>query len=222
MRNQEHRRAGFAPYAQDLITHEEARLLIERAERLVEQDQSRHCDEGPRDAYALAHTAGELRRIAPGKLMQAHHRNRVIDPFGAIAFANRRFAQPEGHVVSHGQPRKAGIFLKYDAYAIRYLLLDRAPFKLDDAFRCIAESCDQFEQGRLAATGWADDGKELAAIDRDVDRPERVDRLPARCRGKDLGHASQRRSEEHTSELQSRRDLVCRLLLEKKKNRQNI
>src|SRR5690349_22963729 len=33
-----------------------------------------------------------------------------------------------------------------------------------------------------------------------------------------------RRSEEHTSELQSRRDLVCRLLLEKKKkkNRSNI
>src|SRR5438874_8959500 len=30
------------------------------------------------------------------------------------------------------------------------------------------------------------------------------------------------RSEEHTSELQSRRDLVCRLLLEKKKNKKNI
>ena len=29
------------------------------------------------------------------------------------------------------------------------------------------------------------------------------------------------RSEEHTSELQSRRNLVCRLLLEKKKNRKN-
>src|SRR5690349_24181014 len=29
-----------------------------------------------------------------------------------------------------------------------------------------------------------------------------------------------RRSEEHTSELQSRRDLVCRLLLEKKKKKQ--
>src|SRR5690349_22188669 len=29
------------------------------------------------------------------------------------------------------------------------------------------------------------------------------------------------RSEEHTSELQSRRDLVCRLLLEKKKKHQN-
>src|SRR5690349_22121617 len=30
------------------------------------------------------------------------------------------------------------------------------------------------------------------------------------------------RSEEHTSELQSRRDLVCRLLLEKKKNQQRL
>src|SRR5690349_22455587 len=30
------------------------------------------------------------------------------------------------------------------------------------------------------------------------------------------------RSEEHTSELQSRRDLVCRLLLEKKKTQQSV
>src|SRR5690349_24196949 len=33
--------------------------------------------------------------------------------------------------------------------------------------------------------------------------------------------ATARRSEEHTSELQSRRDLVCRLLLEKKKKNKN-
>src|SRR5699024_88010 len=39
-------------------------------------------------------------------------------------------------------------------------------------------------------------------------------------RGAGLGHLAGR-SEEHTSELQSRFDLVCRLLLEKKKN-QNI
>src|SRR5690349_23052634 len=31
-----------------------------------------------------------------------------------------------------------------------------------------------------------------------------------------------RRSEEHTSELQSRRDLVCRLLLEKKKKKERV
>src|SRR2546430_15740722 len=34
-----------------------------------------------------------------------------------------------------------------------------------------------------------------------------------------LRHSSQPRSEEHTSELQSQSNLVCRLLLEKKKNK---
>src|SRR5690349_23603737 len=38
---------------------------------------------------------------------------------------------------------------------------------------------------------------------------------PARCTRRYVSG----RSEEHTSELQSRRDLVCRLLLEKKKQR---
>src|SRR5690625_5305703 len=36
----------------------------------------------------------------------------------------------------------------------------------------------------------------------------------------EYGHAPTLRSEEHTSELQSRGHLVCRLLLEKKKQRQ--
>src|SRR2546422_1585619 len=35
-----------------------------------------------------------------------------------------------------------------------------------------------------------------------------------------IGHDDRARSEEHTSELQSRLHLVCRLLLEKKKTRQ--
>src|SRR5690606_40772251 len=35
-------------------------------------------------------------------------------------------------------------------------------------------------------------------------------------------HPFQRRSEEHTSELQSRENLVCRLLLEKKKKKSPI
>src|SRR3712207_7778086 len=52
--------------------------------------------------------------------------------------------------------------------------------------------------------------------------------VPAGLRGQDLprprqgvGPAAQRRSEEHTSELQSRQYLVCRLLLEKKKKHKN-
>src|SRR5690349_22103022 len=41
----------------------------------------------------------------------------------------------------------------------------------------------------------------------------------AGSRGAAATRCSGRRSEEHTSELQSRRDLVCRLLLEKKKKK---
>src|SRR3712207_8894677 len=46
-------------------------------------------------------------------------------------------------------------------------------------------------------------------------------RTPARERGRSLRRGSRRpRSEEHTSELQSRQYLVCRLLLEKKKKQE--
>src|SRR5438874_4244078 len=43
--------------------------------------------------------------------------------------------------------------------------------------------------------------------------------LPQTTSCRRAGLPRRRRSEEHTSELQSRRDLVCRLLLEKKKSR---
>src|SRR3712207_7817588 len=48
-------------------------------------------------------------------------------------------------------------------------------------------------------------------------RPRRRRRRHAGDRRHRLGGAEQERSEEHTSELQSRQYLVCRLLLEKKK-----
>src|SRR5690349_22424709 len=62
---------------------------------------------------------------------------------------------------------------------------------------------------------------------RSSDLPE-----PPRCQRRRSGPAAssrpqptaadgKARSEEHTSELQSRRDLVCRLLLEKKKKKKN-
>src|SRR5436309_10589973 len=43
--------------------------------------------------------------------------------------------------------------------------------------------------------------------------------LPGRGRGRHTRPRPGRRSEEHTSELQSRENLVCRLLLEKKKKK---
>src|SRR5438874_3039074 len=61
-------------------------------------------------------------------------------------------------------------------------------------------------------------------VPRSLFRPDAVINVGARCIPSSNLSAlvSKRivlRSEEHTSELQSRRDLVCRLLLEKKKNK---
>src|SRR2546422_8573833 len=61
--------------------------------------------------------------------------------------------------------------------------------------------------------------------DRGLERGERLVQDRVRVAGADQGacpvevHAVQDRSEEHTSELQSRLHLVCRLLLEKKKKK---
>src|SRR2546430_7433030 len=56
-------------------------------------------------------------------------------------------------------------------------------------------------------------------------RRRRVLRWPVEedglCEGDEGRHHGDRRSEEHTSELQSQSNLVCRLLLEKKKNNIN-
>src|SRR5690349_22953833 len=62
-----------------------------------------------------------------------------------------------------------------------------------------------------------EDQLELAGIGRDV--ADREDAGPAGRRRRGIDTDMVARSEEHTSELQSRRDLVCRLLLEKKKKK---
>src|SRR3712207_8078601 len=76
-------------------------------------------------------------------------------------------------------------------------------------------------EGALAAAAFADDADrrprrqvERNAVDR-LHRPGRATEQPERARLPEL--LAQIRSEEHTSELQSRQYLVCRLLLEKKK-----
>src|SRR5690349_22847961 len=85
-----------------------------------------------------------------------------------------------------------------------FLLLPRPTlFPYTTLFRSRAESPLRARGDRVeAARARAGDGCDRLG---EIDRARRDDR-----------------SEEHTSELQSRRDLVCRLLLEKKKNAYTI
>src|SRR6266496_503687 len=64
-------------------------------------------------------------------------------------------------------------------------------------------------------------GRDLPPPDQSADRPRIRSSQPGRPEDQGGGRSPAGRSEEHTSELQSRRDLVCRLLLEKKKKNKN-
>src|SRR2546430_13499016 len=73
-------------------------------------------------------------------------------------------------------------------------------------------------RSRLAATRAAEEADDLSRAERQIDVFEHHQRIPVRL-AEGLAHAPhvEERSEEHTSELQSQSNLVCRLLLEKKK-----
>src|SRR5260370_13142473 len=68
-------------------------------------------------------------------------------------------------------------------------------------------------------------GERLDAIEGSIEpalhplEPERVAKALRHLGARPVGAVERRRSEEHTSELQSHLNLVCRLLLEKKKRR---
>src|SRR5438034_4847485 len=88
-----------------------------------------------------------------------------------------------------------------------YTTLFRSPAVV--AFDALERASDQLDRGNVAAadgpSGRQRRGKVEIALGRAGGRPRKQQ------------VAGERRSEEHTSELQSHSDLVCRLLLEKKK-----
>src|SRR5204863_8182454 len=101
-------------------------------------------------------------------------------------------------------------------------LLPRPPtptlFPYTTLFRSAARALRRHEAARGPGPG-ARPGRRRAADGRAVRRARRDHpRPPSQGARTDLERdGTHDRSEEHTSELQSRRDLVCRLLLEKKK-----
>src|SRR5205814_4514476 len=92
------------------------------------------------------------------------------------------------------------------------------PFPYTTLFRSELKvlRADHGDLHKALRTGFAETAKIIAArgglaIAAHADREKGLLRIPV------ADHVNQTRSEEHTSELQSLRHLVCRLLLEKKK-----
>src|SRR3712207_8185340 len=89
-----------------------------------------------------------------------------------------------------------------------FLMIRRPPRSTLFPYTTLFRSPDGDEHGRRDDDGAADE----------LQRPDRLAEQQRRERDGDERLQRHDRSEEHTSELQSRQYLVCRLLLEKKKN----
>jgi hypothetical protein len=83
--HEQDRDTARAPELAQLPVEPLARDLVERGERLVEQEQPRIRDQGPRQRPAHAHAARELGRIAPGRVGQPHLRQHGQGPLPALA-----------------------------------------------------------------------------------------------------------------------------------------
>src|SRR5690349_23988087 len=96
-------------------------------------------------------------------------------------------------------------------------------YLLDTGQRKILVDCGLFQGFKqLRLRNWAPlpvDAREIDAVVLTHAHIDHSGYLPVLVRNGFSGPIYATRSEEHTSELQSRRDLVCRLLLEKKKKK---
>ncbi len=180
MGDQQHGGAGLAPQPQQLVAHQQPRLLIERAERLVEQDEARLQHQGAGDAHALAHAAGKLRRIGAANSLQPHESQRVLDP--AARLPRRRCRCAAGrrrHCPTTVSQGKQASSWKTTPTPSGTSPVTGFPSKLTVPAVGGCSPAENFEQGRFAAAGRADDGEELAAPQFEVDGTQRMDRLMA-------------------------------------------
>src|SRR2546422_3047587 len=89
-------------------------------------------------------------------------------------------------------------------------MIRRPPRSTLFPYTTLFRSCDAAEAARIV------EGQHAPVVEADHDVIVPLVRAPRRGQREAAGHAEVHRSEEHTSELQSRLHLVCRLLLEKK------
>src|SRR5207249_9592367 len=80
-----------------------------------------------------------------------------------------------------------------------------------DLISAVADHLDVYFQGQWGDVGGTSAAAPIWATGQALVNEDTMQHLNT------FGYAPQLRSEEHTSELQSRLDIVCRLLLEKKK-----
>ena len=119
VRDEHDRRAALPADPHELGLHPLARHLVERAERLVHEQQARPLGERPGDRHALLHAAGELVREVPGEVVEADEREQLGRPRRALRLAHAVQLQRELDVARDVAPRQQPGLLERDAVVLR-------------------------------------------------------------------------------------------------------
>ena len=174
MRHQEHRLAALVPDPQQLEVHRLARHGVERAERLVHQQQRRLVHERAADADALLHAARQLVRVLALEARepdQPQIRSCARLELDAVAVLD---LDRQHHVLEHVPPRQQHRRLEDDA-DVAARSVDRPLPQPHVAGRAPEDAGEDLEQRALAAPARADDGHELAVADVEAHVLERLD-----------------------------------------------
>src|SRR5262249_55025668 len=170
---EQYRLALALPDAKQKLLHERARLVVERAERLIEQKNCRIVGERARNRGALLHSAGELFGIVLRKIGETNVREPFVHDLCALARRYAFLAQPECDVVGHRKPGKKRVGLEHHA-AVGTGRADRLAIQKYEPGGRLIEPPDRPQQGGCTAAGRTNDGDEIIVGDFQIDRLERA------------------------------------------------
>ena len=117
VRHEDHRRPRLVPQRQQLGGHDRLGLHVERAERLVHQQDRRLVDQRRRQRHPLAHAAGELVRMMVLEPGQADHPQPVPRVGERLLLRDAAEQRPHRHVAEHRLPRQQRVGLEHEAGA---------------------------------------------------------------------------------------------------------
>src|SRR5438067_8816618 len=172
-----HRDADLAVDALELDLHLLAQILVQRAERLVQQEHFRVEDKAPRERDALLLAPGELARLLAGEPAQPDKVEDFAHALCLLRARKRAHAQRKGDVALDGHVRKQRGVLEDDADVALVRLAARQilAVELDDAAGVLLEAGDHHQRRRLPGAARAEERDELALRDVEADPIDSVD-----------------------------------------------
>src|SRR3954471_1756922 len=169
--DEEHRLAVGLPDAEEELLHQRPGLVVERAERLVEQQDLRIVGERARERGPLLHATGEHLRVVVLEASEPDPGNEFL------GFPRGRTTAKE-NVLADREPGEKRIGLEHHA-AVGAGALDRLAVEQHAAGGRRIEPGDDAQQRRLAAARRAEDADEVVVLHLEVGALEGARRRPA-------------------------------------------